>query len=41
LKTESFEASDQRDLGILLVLLLVVASLAVVLGVVFEIHQLL
>ena len=41
LKTESFEASDQRDLGILLVLLLVVASLAVVLGVVFEIRQLL
>jgi hypothetical protein len=41
LKTKSLEAGDQEDLGILLVLLLIVATVAVVLGVVFEIRELL
>ena len=41
LKTKSLETGDQEDLGILLVLLLIVATLAVVLGIVLEIRDLL
>ena len=41
LKTKSLETRDQEDLGILLVLLLAVATLAVVLGIVFEVRELL
>ena len=41
LKTEAVEASDQRDLGVLLVVLLALAMIAVGIGVVLEILQLL